>query len=70
MLVLSRKENERIVIDNRIQITVLRIEGNCVRIGIDAPQDVAILRSELVKTRVPAIAANSNEVETQLEFAV
>ncbi len=48
MLVLSRKQNQQIVIDNRITITVLKIRGNSVRIGIDAPLDVPVRRGELV----------------------
>ena len=47
MLVLSRKANESIVIDGNIVITVAKIEGNRVRIGIDAPDDIKILRKEL-----------------------
>jgi carbon storage regulator len=47
MLVLSRKPNESIVIDGNIVITVLRVEGNKVRLGIQAPSDVTILRQEL-----------------------
>lgn len=70
MLVLSRKEEEKIVIDGRIKITVLKIDGNCVRIGIDAPKDVTILRSELTKARVPAGAVAANESDSRLEFAV
>jgi carbon storage regulator len=47
MLVLSRKVNERIVIDGEIRITVLNIRGSQVRIGIEAPTDVRILREEI-----------------------
>jgi carbon storage regulator CsrA len=47
MLVLSRKQTQSIIIDDKIEITVLQIRGNCVRIGINAPQDVPIVRSEL-----------------------
>jgi carbon storage regulator len=54
MLVLSRKENESIVIDGRIKITVVKIGGDKIRLGIEAPQDVPILRSELIEA-----AANS-----------
>ena len=48
MLVLSRRENERIVIDGRITITVMTVRGNRVRVGIEAPKEVAVLRGELL----------------------
>ncbi|MEO8495030.1 MAG: carbon storage regulator, partial [Planctomycetota bacterium] len=48
MLVLSRKENERLLLPTlNISIEVVRIQGNTVRLGIDAPQDVPILRHEI-----------------------
>jgi carbon storage regulator len=47
MLVLSRKTQEQIIIDQRIEITVLAVRGNRVRLGISAPADVSILRGEL-----------------------
>ncbi|MCG6154908.1 carbon storage regulator CsrA [Rubinisphaera margarita] len=47
MLVLSRKKNESIVIDDRIVITVVDIRGDKVRLGIEAPKDVSIHRSEV-----------------------
>lgn len=47
MLVLSRKPNETIVIDGGIRITVAGIRGNQVRLGIEAPLSVAVLREEL-----------------------
>lgn len=48
MLVLSRKSNEQILVGDFIKITVLGIQGNQVRLGFEAPNDVAILRAELV----------------------
>jgi len=48
MLVLSRKPGEKIQIGGGITVTVLELTQNRVRIGIDAPQDVRILREELV----------------------
>lgn len=48
MLVLSRKENEKICIGNDITITVCRIRGGKVQIGIEAPYDLLIRREELV----------------------
>lgn len=47
MLVLSRKQNQTIMIDDRITITVLKIRGNTVRLGIDAPPEVPVRRGEL-----------------------
>lgn len=47
MLVLSRKKNESIVIDERIVLTVVEIRGDKVRLGIEAPRDVPIHRSEV-----------------------
>ncbi len=47
MLVLSRKKNESIVIDDRIVITVVEVRGDKVRLGIDAPRDVSIHRQEI-----------------------
>jgi carbon storage regulator len=47
MLVLSRKKNESIVINDHITITVVEIRGDKVRLGIDAPKDVAVHRREV-----------------------
>jgi carbon storage regulator len=52
MLVLTRKTGERIRIDHDIVIEVLEIQGNRVRIGIQAPSGVAILREELLERPV------------------
>jgi len=49
MLVLTRKAHERIVIDGTIVVEVLEILGNRVRIGIQAPAGVSILREELLE---------------------
>lgn len=47
MLVLSRKENERIRLGDSIVITVVRVAGDKVRLGIQAPPNVVVLRDEL-----------------------
>lgn len=47
MLVLTRRVGESIVIDNNITITILGMKGSSVRIGIDAPRDVAVHRAEV-----------------------
>lgn len=48
MLVLSRKINEKIVINGNIVITVVRIDRDQVRVGIEAPDEIPILRGELL----------------------
>ena len=47
MLVLSRKEGERLVIGDNVVVTVNRISGNRITLGIEAPRDVRIVRGEL-----------------------
>ena len=47
MLVLSRKEKERLIIGNNIVITIVRVAGGSVRVGIEAPADVQIQREEI-----------------------
>jgi carbon storage regulator len=47
MLVLSRKERESIIIDERIVITVIDLGRGRVRLGIEAPKEVPVVRSEL-----------------------
>jgi carbon storage regulator len=48
MLVLSRKESERLVIDNRIVVHVMRVAGGRVKLGIEAPLEVPVHREELL----------------------
>ena len=47
MLILSRKPGETVVIDGRIRVKVIRVEGDVVKIGIDAPAEVSIHREEV-----------------------
>ena len=49
MLVLSRKKSEKIKLGDAIEITVVRVSGNKVRLGIQAPPDIPVLREELGK---------------------
>ena len=47
MLALTRKKNEAIVINNNIEITVLEIKGEQIKIGISAPKEVPVYRKEV-----------------------
>lgn len=49
MLVLSRKESQRIMLGDDIVITIVRVSGDKVRLGIEAPPHVVVLREELQK---------------------
>jgi carbon storage regulator len=53
MLVLSRKVGETVVIGNSVTVTVVEVTGNRVRLGISAPEDISILRSELAHWMMP-----------------
>ena len=55
MLVLSRKESERIKLGDSIVITVIRVSGDKVRLGIEAPSDVLVLREELEPHKAPEV---------------
>ncbi len=59
MLVLSRKLGEKIVIGDNIVVTVVKIDRNQIRIGIEAPTDVPVYRQEIAPNRVN----NRNESE-------
>ena len=47
MLALSRKKNEALIINNNIEITILDIKGDQVKVGINAPKEVPVYRKEV-----------------------
>lgn len=55
MLVLSRKQNQSIIINDNIRVTVVSIRGNQVRIGVEAPPSVPVFREELCE---PVLASD------------
>jgi carbon storage regulator CsrA len=66
MLVLARKVDESIVIGDNIKIKVVSVDKGIVKLGIDAPMEVAILRSELIEDVKEAnINASSHSASIQ-----
>ena len=65
MLVLSRKKNETIIINNDIVITVVEIRGDKVRLGIEAPKDVPVHRQEVYEAihgvKAPTLPAKADD---------
>ncbi|MCU0709834.1 MAG: carbon storage regulator [Pirellula sp.] len=51
MLILSRRESERVYLGDDIVLTIVRVNGDKVRIGVEAPPNVKILRNELENLR-------------------
>lgn len=47
MLALSRKKNEALIINNNVEITILEVKGDQVKIGIEAPREVPVYRKEV-----------------------
>ncbi len=64
MLALSRKKNEALVVNNNIEVTVLEIKGDQVKLGIKAPREVPIYRKEVY---LQIQEANKEAVEAAVE---
>ena len=62
MLVLSRRQSERIRLGDSIVVTIVRVSGDKVRLGIEAPPDVLVLRDEL-RPHAPSTDAETDESE-------
>ena len=61
MLILSRKAGESLVINGTIKIKIIRVEGDVVKVGIDAPADVPVHRQEVYEI----ISKNNSEALTE-----
>ncbi|WP_069998876.1 carbon storage regulator CsrA [Cellulosilyticum sp. I15G10I2] len=69
MLTLTRKKDEAIIVDGNIEIKILDIQGDKVKIGIAAPKEVTIYREEIYqKIQVSNRAATKMEQETLSKF--
>ena len=65
MLVLTRKRNEEIIIDDRITISVIEVKGNRVKLGIDCPREIPVHRKEVLEDMNESAGRKS---PYQLEF--
>ena len=61
MLILTRRINESLIIGDNLTVTILGLKGNQVRIGVDAPRDVAVHRQELAQKQESAVDDGSSE---------
>ena len=64
MLVLSRKVGERILVGDKVVVTIVRIGPNAVRLGIEAPKDMNIVREELTDPDDPTSTSEPTTVES------
>lgn len=64
MLVLTRRKNESVILNENIEITILEIDGEQVKLGIQAPKDIEILRKEIIvkieEENMSALKGNPN----------
>ena len=68
MLVLSRKQDQEVLIGDQIRITVLKTRGNTVRLGIEAPRDIKVVRGELEAESKSNDDHEANEAEFTIVF--
>jgi len=62
MLVLTRKINQSVTMGQNIRLTILSVDGDRVSLGIDAPRDVRIFRSELIDDTLTANKASQDSI--------
>ena len=67
MLVLARKPGQAITLSNGTRIVVLKSTGKCIRLGIEAPQEVTVLREELQNRRPQCEATSPSRTSETVE---
>jgi carbon storage regulator len=67
MLVLTRRIDEKIIIDDNVTIAMLGVRGNQVRIGIDAPREIQVHREEIYQRILKERAADKTQAATSLQ---
>ena len=65
MLVLTRKLMEKVYIGDEICVTIVRLEGGQVRLGIEAPREISVVRAELL----PAASSRHSQIQTHAQNA-
>ena len=65
MLILSRKRGESIIIGPDIRITVVGSRGQQVRLGIEAPRDVSVVRNEIAESRIHDAAQSPDSTDPE-----
>lgn len=70
MLVLSRKINEKVMIGNDVVITIVKIDRNQVRIGIEAPGHIPVYREEILPANTIGLAAADTDARESVAVGV
>lgn len=68
MLILSRRPGERIVIGSQVVVTVLEVIGERVKLGIDAPAEIPVFRSEIISRQQAADPKSSQSLPSESAF--
>ncbi len=64
MLILNRKQGESIIIDDKIEVTILEVQDGRVKLGIEAPKSISILRKEVYEE---VVEANRKSLEVEID---
>ena len=70
MLVLTRKLMEKLYIGDDVCVTVVRLEGGQVRLGIEAPREIAVVRAELLEPRTTVVREHEADSPPPVPMAI